>query len=97
VKGGYQLNGNKRWIGNGNRDILIIWGQQEGKVNGFIIDTKSKGLSTKVIQGKIPLRIVQNCDILLEDVFVPEENRLPGVDTFSDITKVNCISNLVRS
>ena len=49
VEGGFILNGNKRWIGNGNRDLLIVWASNQGVIYGFVVDTKWKGISHKVI------------------------------------------------
>lgn len=54
------MNGDKRWIGNGNKDILIVWARNldTNKVEGFIIETKWKGYEAEVIKGKLALRIV---------------------------------------
>ena len=38
VEGGYLLNGNKRWIGNGNRDLVVVWARNQGKINAFVVD-----------------------------------------------------------
>lgn len=57
-------------------------------MNAFIVRKGSKGLKTTKIENKIALRCVQNADIEMEDVFVPEVDRLPGVDSFEDTNKV---------
>lgn len=63
VQGGYILNGNKRWIGNGNRDIVIVWARDihNGNIQAYIVEMKWKGIKTEVIQNKVSLRMVQNC------------------------------------
>jgi len=60
VEGGYILNGAKRWIGNGNRDLLIVWARnvENKKVEAFIVDMKSQGVTTEVIKNKLAMRIV---------------------------------------
>jgi len=87
VEGGYLINGTKRWIGNATHaDLIIIWARNtESKhVEGFILEKGMKGLKTEKIEGKFALRSVQNANIFMEDVFVPEENKLPGATKFSD-------------
>lgn len=63
VEGGYLLNGNKRWIGNGNRDLLVVWArnQDNKQIEGFIIENAWKGVKSEPIKNKLALRIVQNC------------------------------------
>lgn len=63
VNGGYLINGNKRWIGNGNKDILIVWARntETKQVEGFILENKWKGIKAEPIKNKLALRIVQNC------------------------------------
>lgn len=58
--GGWLLNGDKRWIGNGNRDIMVAWARnlENNKVQGFIVDLKAKGVQSEVIKHKLALRIV---------------------------------------
>lgn len=90
VQGGYLLNGNKRWIGNGNKDLVIVWARntETNQVEGFIVENKWPGVTSEVIKNKLALRIVQNCQLSFQDVFVPEENRLPGVKGFASVTEV---------
>lgn len=85
VDGGYILNGNKRWIGNGNKDILVVWArnQENKKVEAFIVEMQWKGITSNVIKNKLALRIVQNCDITFENVFIPDANKLPKAQDFS--------------
>lgn len=87
VEGGWLLNGRKRWIGNATfADIIIVWARSSvtGQVNAFIVRKGTPGLTTSKIENKIALRCVQNADILMEDVFVPDSDRLPGVNSFAD-------------
>ncbi|MFC5858932.1 acyl-CoA dehydrogenase family protein [Agromyces flavus] len=81
------LNGAKRWIGNATfSDITIIWAKDEGdgQVKGFIVPTSTPGYAATKIEGKISLRIVQNADITLTDVRVPESLRLQNANSFRD-------------
>ena len=84
VKGGYILNGNKRWIGNGNKDVLIVFARNfdNNQVEGFIVETKCPGYEVEVIKGKLALRIVQNCQITFTNLFIPDENKLEAIKDF---------------
>jgi glutaryl-CoA dehydrogenase len=85
------LSGSKRWIGNGTiADIAIIWAKsaEDGQVKGFIVPTDSPGFSATKIENKQALRIVQNADITLTDVVVPEANRLQKVNSFRETAAV---------
>ncbi|TFC90400.1 MULTISPECIES: acyl-CoA dehydrogenase family protein [Cryobacterium] len=85
------LNGAKRWIGNATfSDLTIIWAKDtaDGMVKGFIVTTDTPGYSATRIEGKISLRSVQNADIVLENVVVPEKNRLQNANSFKDTAKV---------
>ena len=85
------LNGQKRWIGNATfSDIVIIWARDEadGQVKGFIVPTSTKGYAATKIKNKIALRMVENADITLEDVRVPESLRLQKAESFRDTAKV---------
>jgi glutaryl-CoA dehydrogenase len=85
------LNGAKRWIGNATfSDITIIWAKDEadGQVKGFIVPTSTPGYEATKIEGKISLRIVQNADITLTDVRVPESLRLQNANSFRDTAAV---------
>ncbi|GAA2171730.1 acyl-CoA dehydrogenase family protein [Agrococcus versicolor] len=85
------LDGAKRWIGNATfADIVIIWAKDvaDGQVKGFIVPTTSPGLTRTKIERKIALRMVQNADIVLEGVRVPESLRLQRAESFRDTARV---------
>jgi glutaryl-CoA dehydrogenase len=85
------LNGSKRWIGNGSiGDITVIWAKDEadGQVKGFIVPQDTPGYHATSIAGKGSLRIIQNADITLTDVVVPEANRLQNANSFRDTASV---------
>lgn len=85
------LNGQKRWIGNATfSDITIIWAKDEadGQVKGFIVPTSTAGYRATKIEGKVSLRMVQNADITLTDVRVPESLRLQNANSFRDTAAV---------
>jgi glutaryl-CoA dehydrogenase len=79
--GGYRLSGAKMWITNAPiADVFVVWAKTEdGVIRGFILEKGMKGLSTPKIEGKFSLRASATGEIVLDDVFVPEENLLPGV------------------
>ena len=81
VAGGYSLNGAKMWISNSPiADVFVVWAKDEADViRGFIIDKDAKGLSAPKINGKFALRASITGEIVMENVFVPEENLLPNV------------------
>ncbi|MBZ0281829.1 MAG: acyl-CoA dehydrogenase family protein [Anaerolineae bacterium] len=90
--GQWVLNGAKRWIGNASiAGILIIWARDEdGKFGGFVIEDPQnvEGVEIEVIEGKIGKRAVLNADIRLNNVRIPEENRLAKPRSFKDVGKV---------
>jgi glutaryl-CoA dehydrogenase len=81
VEGGYVLNGSKTWITNAPiADLAVVWGKDdEGVLRGFVLERGMQGLSFPAIEGKFSLRASVTGMIMMEDVFVPEANRLPGV------------------
>jgi glutaryl-CoA dehydrogenase len=81
ASGGYVLKGAKMWITNSPiADIAVVWAKTEDdKIRGFIVERGMKGFSTPKIEGKFSLRASITGEIVLEDVFVPEENLLPNV------------------
>jgi glutaryl-CoA dehydrogenase len=90
-EGGWILNGTKRWIGNGTiADVVIVWARsvEDGKVKGFLVETPTEGYHAEVITGKGVGRAVWQADITLDEVRVPESNRLPGANTFKDTGRV---------
>jgi len=86
----YVLNGAKRWIGAGSiADVVVVWARnEEGKVNGFLVEKGTPGYDAQVIEGKGSLRAIWQAQISLEDVEVPAENRLPGASSFKDTGRV---------
>lgn len=85
------LDGAKRWIGNATHaDIVVIWAKdvEDGQVKGFIVPTTTPGFRASKIERKIALRMVQNADIELEGVRVPESHRLQGASSFRDTARV---------
>ena len=80
VDGGYCLNGAKMWITNSPvADVMVVWAKLDGKIRGFILEKGMDGLSAPVIQGKFSLRASITGEIVMDNVFVPEENMLPNV------------------
>ncbi|MBU2711040.1 acyl-CoA dehydrogenase [Zooshikella harenae] len=80
VTGGYTLTGNKMWITNSPiADLCVVWAKLEGQVRGFLVERDCKGLSTPTIHGKFSLRASVTGEIVLDDVFVSEEQILPNV------------------
>jgi glutaryl-CoA dehydrogenase len=85
------LNGEKRWIGHATfSDITVIWAKDtaDNQVKGFIVPTKTPGYLATKIENKQSLRIVQNADITLTDVRIPESLRLQNANSFRDTAKV---------
>jgi glutaryl-CoA dehydrogenase len=85
------LDGAKRWIGNATHaDMVVIWAKdaESGRVLGFIVPTTAPGFSATAIERKISLRMVQNADIVLDGVRVPESQRLQGANSFRDTARV---------
>lgn len=77
VQGGYLLNGTKSWITNSPiADVAVVWAKLEGRITGFVVERGMAGFSTPTIEGKLSLRASVTGQIVLEDVFVPAENRL---------------------
>lgn len=79
VQGGFILNGSKQWITNSPiADVMVVWAKTEdGKINGFVLERGMKGLETPKIEGKFSLRASTTGGIMMDDVLVPDENRLP--------------------
>jgi glutaryl-CoA dehydrogenase len=79
VSGGYSLSGSKNWISNSPfADVFIVWAKDDdGVIKGFILDKGMKGLSAPKIEGKLALRASPTGMIVMDEVFVPEENKLP--------------------
>ena len=81
ANGGYVLKGNKMWITNSPiADIAVVWAKTEDDViRGFVLERGMKGFSTPKIEGKFSLRASITGELVMEDVFVPDENLLPNV------------------
>ena len=85
------LNGQKKWIGNATfGDLTVIWAKDvaDGQVKGFVVDNSAPGFTAETQKHKIALRIVQNALITLDNVHVPEENRLQNANSFRDTAEV---------
>ncbi|WP_255575175.1 acyl-CoA dehydrogenase [Caldovatus aquaticus] len=85
VAGGWVLSGSKTWITNAPiADVCLVWAKDdEGRVRGFLLERGMKGLSTPRIEGKFSLRASVTGMIMMDEVFVPEEHRLPGVQSLA--------------
>jgi glutaryl-CoA dehydrogenase len=86
VAGGYMLKGSKMWISNSPiADVFVVWakevseGGQVGPIRGFILEKGMKGLSAPAIHGKVGLRASITGEIVMDGVFVPEDNAFPEV------------------
>ena len=78
--GGYILQGNKMWITNSPiADVFVVWAKLDGEIRGFILEKGMKGLSAPKIEGKFSLRASATGEIVMNEVFVPEENMFPNV------------------
>ncbi|MFM7760967.1 MAG: acyl-CoA dehydrogenase [Burkholderiaceae bacterium] len=81
VDGGYSLTGSKMWITNSPlADVFVVWAKDDaGSIRGFILEKGWKGLTTPKIHGKVGLRASTTGEIVMDGVFVPEENAFPDV------------------
>jgi glutaryl-CoA dehydrogenase len=82
VEGGYQINGAKMWITNSPvADVFVVWAKTDDeKIRGFILERGMSGLSAPKIEGKLALRASVTGEIVMQDVFVPQEQLLPNVE-----------------
>jgi glutaryl-CoA dehydrogenase len=82
VDGGYLISGAKTWISNSPiADIFVVWAKDDtGSIRGFILEKGMRGLSAPKIEGKLALRASVTGEIVMDSVFVPAENLLPGVE-----------------
>ena len=80
VAEGYFLRGAKNWLSNSPiADVFVVWAKdEEGVISGFILDKGMEGLTAPKIEGKLALRASITGEIVMDEVLVPEENRLPG-------------------
>lgn len=86
VDGGYRLHGAKTWITNSPiADVFVVWAKEvsaggaAGPIRGFVLDKGMKGLSAPAIHGKVGLRASITGEVVMDDVFVPEENAFPDI------------------
>ncbi|MER6347333.1 acyl-CoA dehydrogenase family protein [Streptomyces sp. NPDC001595] len=85
------LNGAKRWIGNATfADHIVVWARDvdDDQVKGFVVDKGTPGFTAEKIGHKTSLRIVENADITLTDVRVPETDRLQNASSFRDVAEI---------
>ena len=92
VEGGFMLIGTKTWISNAPiADVFVVWAKLDGVVRGFVLEKGMRGLSAPKIEGKFSLRASITGEIVMDDVFVPEENLLPGVSGLKG--PFSCLNN----
>ena len=81
VDGGYKLTGNKMWITNSPiADVFVVWAKLNGVIRGFILEKGMSGLSAPKIEGKFSLRASITGEIVMDSVFVPEDNMFPEIE-----------------
>jgi glutaryl-CoA dehydrogenase len=85
------LNGAKKWIGNATfADYVVVWARDvdDNHVKGFVVEKDMPGFDPVKIQNKLAFRIVENAEITLTDVRVPEANRLQNINSFRDVAEI---------
>ncbi|HJP79607.1 MAG TPA: acyl-CoA dehydrogenase family protein [Pseudonocardiaceae bacterium] len=85
------LNGAKKWIGNATfADLVVVWARdvEDNNVKGFVVEKGTPGFEPVKIENKIAFRIVENAEITLTDVRVPESNRLQRINSFRDVAEI---------
>lgn len=81
VEGGYRLNGAKMWITNGTiADVAVVWAKLDGIVKGFLVEKSFKGFTAPEMKGKHSLRASVTSELIFDNVFIPDENLLPGTE-----------------
>jgi glutaryl-CoA dehydrogenase len=96
VDGGWVLNGEKKWIGNGSlgpqlglEAVSVVWARDDdGDVRGFVVGQAADGYSAETIKGKLALRAIWQAHIRLRNVFVPDDAVLADARTFKDTSQV---------
>ncbi|MGK5694333.1 acyl-CoA dehydrogenase family protein [Streptomyces sp. URMC 128] len=89
--GTWVLNGAKKWIGNATfADYVVVWARDvdDNHVKGFVVEKGTPGFEPAKIEGKIAFWIVENAEITLTDVRVPEANRLRNINSFRDVAEI---------
>lgn len=89
----YVLTGNKRWIGNGVNDYMIVYGKIAGtsQIVGALVDMRSSNLDSSKIPNKYSFRIVQNAQVEFRGVNLPLDSLLPGADSYK-----NGVENVIK-
>jgi glutaryl-CoA dehydrogenase len=88
---GWVLHGTKKWIGNGSiADVVVVWARDDAdhQVKGFLVEPPLPGYDARTMEGKGSLRAVWQAEITLDNVRVPDANRLPGAHSFKDTARV---------
>jgi glutaryl-CoA dehydrogenase len=91
VDGGWVLDGEKTWIGNGSVGaVTVVWARQDddGAVHGFLVPQSAPGYTGETIEGKVSLRAIWQAHVRLDGVVVPADARLPHATTFRDASRV---------
>jgi glutaryl-CoA dehydrogenase len=91
------LDGEKKWIGNASfADLVVVWARDEadGEVKGFVVEQGAEGMTFDVTQDKIALRVVQNAEVHLSGVRVPEADRLQRASSFADTSRVLTVTRM---
>lgn len=93
VDGGYILKGTKTWITNSPlADVFIVWAKnEENRIRGYILEKGMMGLTAPIMHGKLSLRASLTGEIVMENVFVPEENELPQSNGLA--SPLGCLDN----
>jgi glutaryl-CoA dehydrogenase len=93
VRGGYRLSGAKTWITNSPiADVLLVWAKgEDGRIRGFLLERGMAGLATPKIEGKFSLRASATGEIVMDEVLVPDDNLLPGVEGLKG--PFSCLNN----
>src|SRR5262245_7980209 len=91
--GGYVLSGTKLWITHAPiADVMVVWAKDDGEVvRGYILERGMKGLATRKIEGKFSVRASPTGELVMDEVFVPEENLLPGASGLK--APFGCLNN----
>jgi glutaryl-CoA dehydrogenase len=80
VAGGYSLTGSKTWISNSPiADVFVVWAKEDDQIRGFVLEKGMKGPSAPAIHGKVGLRASITGEVVMDNVFCPEENAFPEV------------------
>ncbi|KAJ4804928.1 Acyl-CoA dehydrogenase [Rhynchospora pubera] len=98
VEGGWIINGQKRWMANCTfADIFVISARntETNQINGFIVKKGAPGLTVTKIENKVALRIVQNGDVIFDNVFIPDEDKLPYLTSFQGFVEALSLARIM--